>query len=936
MSLVTARLLIAQFEEDERLILNYTGKIPTKEGSEFINVTISEFPVLLKPNAKFNDICQNLGKTLWTSNDNPSDKYPAFEEVLFRSCIVYSLSKNRYLCANLLPAVIREGKVQPSSDEIETYTSLFTGKIIGKIYIRFIKGHAMFYSNLFYNVEDLKDKKVQIGFSDILESITSQNLESRCLESSSFKSISKNISIGGYNDIEEKISAIVAPIEEIGKSLVIQSTDSQILACADIVKEAGKKVIADIDMDNVQMKIEFTQNSRFENTKIDVKLSEKCLDNKMTIQINQFPIEQGLDANNKCSESNVGTIFDPFQIYDEQIITPTIISCSAGNVVSFIDNFRTLYGTHSIVGRSISIINGDGSKRICGNIGYPGEVTTAVVQFRTNPVYGEMYIRQGKNNWMSETSISIKLANYNNQKTENHNFHIHVTKVQNNSICSQANGHYNPLKVDVVDKSYKERCKVPFRCEFGDLSMKHGAINIDASLTNSQSKIFITDEYVDLSGPFSVMDRSVVIHQGKGRLACANILQLHPRQVTTQFKKLNMELKLKQNSPFDSTEVSFIKSNLTFTPSVMKVLQVNADIDNSGKYKCSNLEKLETYSPYLNASGSGDLNLSFEEMTQSSNLPLFNQLSVSGRGVIITSNQPEDKSDCGSLEETSVGSAKATATVTFNKEIEGTIKFSQLIYENGAESITNVAINLNMKNKSEVSNNHKFHVHVKPISPVEGCAEAKGHYNPFGAAIGTSAYKQCTKSNTLACELGDLSKKYGLLHLNAPAYYNDINLPLTGPNSIIGRSIVIHSKNNGASRYDCANIIPPSTDVYEICFSITQKYDYFTFIESLSNGLEISPNQIVPLHNKQVPIAINKNCHCVLAYIIAPLSKEKKQSFMNGSLPLKGYSTGYGCNIQQSIKLLGKESQVFSGGLILQPYSTFYFCFLTFMCFLFA
>ena len=35
----------------------------------------------------------------------------------------------------------------------------------------------------------------------------------------------------------------------------------------------------------------------------------------------------------------------------------------------------------------------------------------------------------------------------------------------------------------------------------------------------------------------------------------------------------------------------------------MKVLQVNADIDNSGKYKCSNLEKLETYSPYLNASG---------------------------------------------------------------------------------------------------------------------------------------------------------------------------------------------------------------------------------------------------------------------------------------------------------------------------------------------
>ena len=40
---------------------------------------------------------------------------------------------------------------------------------------------------------------------------------------------------------------------------------------------------------------------------------------------------------------------------DEQIITPTIISCSAGKVVSLIDNFRTLYGTHSIVGRSVSM-----------------------------------------------------------------------------------------------------------------------------------------------------------------------------------------------------------------------------------------------------------------------------------------------------------------------------------------------------------------------------------------------------------------------------------------------------------------------------------------------------------------------------------------------------------------------------------------------------
>jgi len=42
-------------------------------------------------------------------------------------------------------------------------------------------------------------------------------------------------------------------------------------------------------------------------------------------------------------------------------------------------------------------------------------------------------------------------------------------------------------------------------------------------------------------------------------------------------------------------------------------------------------------------------------------------------------------------------------------------------------------------------------------------------------------------------QLGDLSGKYGSLSGldNVSSQYNDVNLPLFGPNSILGRSIVI-------------------------------------------------------------------------------------------------------------------------------------------------
>ena len=56
--------------------------------------------------------------------------------------------------------------------------------------------------------------------------------------------------------------------------------------------------------------------------------------------------------------------------------------------------------------------------------------------------------------------------------------------------------------------------------------------------------------------------------------------------------------------------------------------------------------------------------------------------------------------------------------------------------------------------------------------------------------------------------MGDLSRKYGMLSGldSLTATYRDYNLPLFGPHSQLGRSIVIHYDQPGTPRWVCANI----------------------------------------------------------------------------------------------------------------------------------
>lgn len=63
------------------------------------------------------------------------------------------------------------------------------------------------------------------------------------------------------------------------------------------------------------------------------------------------------------------------------------------------------------------------------------------------------------------------------------------------------------------------------------------------------------------------------------------------------------------------------------------------------------------------------------------------------------------------------------------------------------------------------------------------------------------------KYTNLDLQVGDLSKKYGMLDGKTAVdeTYLDWNLQLFGPNSVMGRSIVIHYDRTGAPRWVCTN-----------------------------------------------------------------------------------------------------------------------------------
>lgn len=85
--------------------------------------------------------------------------------------------------------------------------------------------------------------------------------------------------------------------------------------------------------------------------------------------------------------------------------------------------------------------------------------------------------------------------------------------------------------------------------------------------------------------------------------------------------------------------------------------------------------------------------------------------------------------------------------------------------------------------------------------------------------------RDCTITTPERCEMGDTASKLGPIAISpykpsnsqsgqlpgepevSKYYFVDRQLSLCGPNSIVGRSVVVHDKHFGSTRLSCSNIL---------------------------------------------------------------------------------------------------------------------------------
>ena len=427
---------------------------------------------------------------------------------------------------------------------------------------------------------------------------------------------------------------------------------------------------------------------------------------------------------------------------------------------------------------------------------------------------------------------------------ENYPWHVHQYPFPSGqeSPCSPSNvgGHFDPFGA-IQNPIYASDCPAnKSLCEVGDLSGKFG------DLTSSNSSVNLTDVYLDLHGRHSVVGRSVVLHFNNGsRYVCANIgfPENGEDEVITTYVPLRGSRIVGDILIFQYlSNATYVYSRLSSTPPTS--LNHNWHVHNNpvsvGDSSCSSAGA--HYNPRLvDVSSSnysvlchgetplgcevGDLSgkagtLDFNGglgrlLYTDTDLPYTprqenNNISIANRSIVVhEAGAGPQRIACGNIIRTS--ERQANATFSGEKGINGVIRFRQM----SPFTATEVEINLS------------------------GLSESVSEYYIYEAPVGESKGEMCSSKYTGSpwnLPIGDLSDKFG--PLSGDVYNNtftDSNVPLFGRNSVIGRSIILHHKNE--SRWVCANIVydMPTVEANAL-FNVSGHMVMFSFIQPADNA----------------------------------------------------------------------------------------------------
>lgn len=559
------------------------------------------------------------------------------------------------------------------------------------------------YSNLFF-LDGTKtagqfDWKIYNGQSE------EDGAQPRCSKLTAVvKTFTAPMDVGVNSDDSKRLftESIGMPVSGSGsivdKSVAIMAADGSILTCATIVQIKPRSVEVTFNRDGVKGYITFDQNSPFDPTNVNKELTH-LRSQAQSYHIHEYPVPQRWHTSDSiCSAVAVGGHYNPYGVTNA-VVPGTddqfeigYLSFKYGGlsgldiiVQQSTDDNLPLFGTHSIVGRSVVIHYDDatGSRWICENINYGIETDTIIGNFKY-PVIGSIMLRQLKNEPHSDTSLFIQLG-YSDARpvSSGHAWHVHKDPTGDDfdsplgQRCITERGTYNPYKVSTSgDSNYYSECKSgnTLRCKLGDLAGRHGNLTIGTD-TGGYAKLFLTDIHMPLSGPMTILGRSIDVHAPNyDRLSCTTLRKVIPAVAKVRTWSpggATGTITVKQETLYDQTHIELDLAGLQAAggyhvheyPILEGSNQPCADGSTGGHLNPFDVNATASPAPGQGTQDEyevGDLSGKFGRFTgmttavgtyTDNNLPLRGLFSSIGRAMVIHKELENTRWVCGNIEE---------------------------------------------------------------------------------------------------------------------------------------------------------------------------------------------------------------------------------------------------------------------------------------------
>lgn len=461
----------------------------------------------------------------------------------------------------------------------------------------------------------------------------------------------------------------------------------------------------------------------------------------------------------------------------------------------------------------------------------------------------------------------------------------------------------------------------PLRCRTGDLTLKSGQkISLPTAPTR-RTRTFYTDLYLPLSQANSIVGRSIVIYdenspkQRGNRLACSTIKLIHPMKASVRSwnsgptipSALTGYMEFEQTMETAATKIKIDLGGFNGNVENYAIHQVWTQDDR--EFPCSNDSLYDIFDPYDSENslrlppsahyGSlatvdrvkvGDLSKKhgtfeglqgFQKSVVDSNAPLFAPHSIIGRSVVLRAAVNDFRWVCGNieLEFDNKFSRQIVGVASFDEprsKIAGFVRFLQLEHKDGSLSDTLVQVDLKMQTNDdrtrdvESSHDHNWAIFVNQVgadafitADEVRCIAAGFKWNPYLAQDNLESYPvACSPKEQLACAMGDLGMRHGLLTLgpNNRRAFSDSNLPLVGNYSVMGRSLVIFDNKRPNVKLACANIMPDIHLKSNVVIKRTPSFTVARFVEQMRSLLGAAEWLMVPELKATKPVA---NGECV-------------------------------------------------------------------------